>query len=207
MTKKEILDILTKEIHSTVFATIDHDGLPQTCVIDIMMADDDGLYFLTAKGKSFYERLMDKPFVAISGMKGADTLSTIAISIRGNVRNIGKKYLREIFDTNPYMNKIYPTKSSQDALEVFQLYKGEGEYFDLSQLPPFRQGFSFGGEVVHETGYKIEPQKCIGCDICIGVCPVHCIDEDIPRKIDSHKCLHCGNCYRECPANAVIKLT
>ena len=76
MTEMEILDVLQKEIHSTVFATVDTDGLPQTCVIDVMLADENGLYFLTARGKSFYDRLLERPFVAISGMKGGDTLST-----------------------------------------------------------------------------------------------------------------------------------
>ena len=34
MTTLEILNILQGEIHSTVFATVDDQGLPQTCVID-----------------------------------------------------------------------------------------------------------------------------------------------------------------------------
>ena len=53
MTTQEILNILQSDIHSVVFATLDEHGLPQTCVIDLMLADDDGLYFLTAKGKAF----------------------------------------------------------------------------------------------------------------------------------------------------------
>ena len=163
MTVREILSILQTDIHSTVFATLDECGLPQTCVIDLMLADEQGLYFLTAKGKSFYDRLMAKPFVALSGMKGSDTLSTLAISLRGSVRNIGKERLAEIFEKNPYMSSIYPTEKSRDALEVFQIYKGEGEYFDLSQLPPCRQSFSFGGEEIHQTGYRINADKCIGC--------------------------------------------
>ena len=110
MTTQEILNILQSDIHSVVFATLDEHGLPQTCVIDLMLADDDGLYFLTAKGKAFYRRLMAKPFVSISGMKGRDTLSTTAISVRGAVRSIGKKRLAEIFEKNPYMAKIYPTE-------------------------------------------------------------------------------------------------
>ena len=96
MTAKEILNILQRDIHSTVFATVDEKGLPQTCVIDVMLTDEEGLYFLTAKGKSFYERLTSRPFVAISGMKGSHTLSTIAISVRGAVRNISKTIPREI---------------------------------------------------------------------------------------------------------------
>ena len=206
MTTAEILTILQRDIHSTVFATLDDQGLPQTCVIDLMLADEDGLYFLTAKGKSFYDRLMARPFVALSGMKGQDTLSTVAISLRGAVRSIGSERLEEIFEKNPYMAKIYPTEKSRQALEVFQIYKGEGEYFDLSQQPPFRQSFSFGGESVHQTGYRIDPDKCIGCQECRSVCPSGCISNTIPRVIDESHCIHCGNCFRICPVKAVEKL-
>lgn len=206
MTTFEILQLLQSEIHSTVFATLDEYGLPQTCVIDLMLADDGGLYFLTARGKSFYNRLTAKPFVAISGMRGSDTLSTLAISLRGAVRNIGKDRLAEIFEKNPYMAKIYPTEKSRDALEVFQIYQGEGEYFDLGQLPPYRQSFSFGGAVTQEIGYRIIPENCIGCQECRSVCPVGCISDTIPRTIDSAHCLHCGNCLRICPVKAVERL-
>lgn len=206
MTEKDIFNILQKDIHSTVFATLDENGLPQTCVIDLMLADESGLYFLTARGKSFYDRLTARPFVALSGMKGGDTLSTVAVSVRGPVRNIGKERLTEIFVKNPYMAKIYPTEKSQEVLEVFQLYKGEGEYFDLSQLPPYRQSFSFGGETVHETGYRINPEKCIGCQGCHSVCPQGCISSTVPRAINASRCIHCGNCFRTCPVKAVEKL-
>ena len=131
MTTLEILNILQHDIHSTVFATVDEHGLPQTCVIDLMLADENGLYFLTASGKSFYERLMQRQYVAISGMKGQDTLSTVAISVRGKVKNIGTRRLDEIFEQNPYMARIYPTVKSREALQVFHLWQGEGEYFDL----------------------------------------------------------------------------
>lgn len=206
MTALEILTILQRDIHSTVFATVDDSGLPQTCVIDLMLADENGLYFLTARGKSFYDRLTKRPFAALSGMKGGDTLSTVAISVRGAVRSIGRERLPEIFEKNPYMAKIYPTEKSRDALEVFQLYKGEGEYFDLSQLPPCRQSFSFGGAAVRETGYRVNAERCIGCQGCRSVCPANCISSAIPREIDAAHCLHCGNCFRICPVRAVEKL-
>ena len=206
MTTVEILKMLQRDIHSAVFATVDESGLPQTCVIDPMLADEGGLYFLTARGKAFYRRLTAAGFVALSGMKGEGTLSTVAISVRGPVRNLGSARLDEIFKENPYMARIYPTAASRLALEVFQLYRGEGEYFDLSQQPPFRQAFSFGGQQAAPVGYCIDGARCIGCQACLLSCPSGCIRDAVPRSIDASHCLHCGNCLRACPVGAVTRL-
>lgn len=96
MTTTEILHFLQQDIHSAVFATVDEKGLPQTCVIDLMLLDENGLYFLTAKGKKFYDRLVECGYVAVSGMKGQDTRSTVSISLRGKVKSVGQTKLDEI---------------------------------------------------------------------------------------------------------------
>lgn len=57
MNTNEILYFLEQQIHSVIMATVDDSGLPVTCAIDIMDSDEKGLYFLTAKGKGFYNRL------------------------------------------------------------------------------------------------------------------------------------------------------
>lgn len=51
MEVKDIFSLLVKEIHSTVFATVDKNGFPHTCVIDLMLCDDSSIYFLTSRGK------------------------------------------------------------------------------------------------------------------------------------------------------------
>ncbi len=206
MDAKETFQILKNEIHSTVFATVDDYGLPHTCVIDIMLCDNDSLYFITAKGKSFYDRLMRRGYVAISGMKGRDTLSTVAISVRGKVRNLGASLLPRVFEENPYMADIYKNEESRIALEVFQLYEGEGEYFDLSCLPPKREAFAFGGQQIKTTGYSIT-DKCVGCGDCEGKCPVGCIVPMGKRfSIRLDNCIHCGNCLSVCKFEAVERV-
>ena len=47
------LKMLVDEFHSTVVATLDQQGYPQTRAIDMMLYDEKGIYFLTAKGKAF----------------------------------------------------------------------------------------------------------------------------------------------------------
>lgn len=100
MTKMDYLKLLVDEIHSTTVATIGSDGHPQTRIIDMMYYDEEGVYFLTAKGKAFYDQLMEQQYVAISATK-----DKIAVSLRGKIKNIGKKNLDIMFKKNPYMKK------------------------------------------------------------------------------------------------------
>lgn len=79
----DYLAFVVEQIHSVVAAMVDDDGLPVTCVIDMMDSDGDGLYFLTARGKNFYDRLVRRGYMALSGKKGADTMSCTAVSVRG----------------------------------------------------------------------------------------------------------------------------
>ena len=161
MTTQEILNLLQTDIHSTVFATLDAHGLPQTCVIDLMLADEQGLYFLTARGKSFYERLMAKPFVAVTGMKGSDTLSTLAVSLRGAVRNIGKERLTEIFEKNPYMAKIYPTEKAVMRWRSFRFTRAKESILTWGSFRPTARIFLLAAELFGRTVTVLIPQNVL----------------------------------------------
>ena len=197
------LRYLVNEIHTTVVATVDDEGLPVTAAIDMMDSDEKSLYFLTAKGKSFYGRLKKRQFLALTAIKGEDTMSSVAVSLRGKVRELGDDKIPELFEKNPYMKTIYPTEESMQALTAFQIYEGTGEWFDLSKKPIERASFTFGGAKTKEEGYFIS-NACIGCGSCVEVCPQKCIiTEDIPYVIEQDHCLHCGNCQTVCPVGAV----
>ena len=197
---------LVEEIHTTIVATVDDEGLPVTAAIDMMDYDENGLYFLTAKGKSFYDRLVKRGFLALTAIKGEDTMSSVAVSVRGKVQELGYGRIPELFEKNPYMHKIYPTEESTHALTVFQIYEGAGEWFDLSRKPIERASFTFGNAQKKEEGYFIT-DSCIGCGSCVAVCPQQCIDNtDIPHVIRQENCLHCGNCMTACPVGAVVRM-
>ena len=186
-------------------ATVDDQGLPVTCAVDIMDSDEKGLYFLTAKGKGFYDRLKRNDYAALTGMKGGDTLSCAAVSVRGKVEELGDKLLHRLFLKNTYMNEIYPTEQSRKALTVFRLYEGFGEWFDLSKKPIERASFTIGDTKAKTQGYWIT-DHCIGCKECKALCPQNCIDfTAIPAVIEQANCLHCGNCLLSCPQKAVVR--
>ena len=155
MQAKEYLQYIVEKIHSTVFATVDGAGRPVTCAIDLMDWDETGLYFLTAKGKNFFDRLKANENIAFIAMKGEDTLSCVAVSVQGKAKEIGPDRLPDLFRKNPYMEKIYPDVRSRSALTVFKIYEGTGEWFDLSKQPIERASFSFGGAQARQTGVPI----------------------------------------------------
>ena len=163
MTRNEYLKLLVEGIHSTTIATIGADGHPQTRVIDMMLYDERGVYFLTAKGKAFYAQLMEQGFIALFATK-----DKISISLRGKIGDIGSEKLDEIFEKNPYMQAIYPG-DTRSALEVFRLYEADGEYFDISDPAHIvRDSFTIGKAAQEAPGYYVG-EGCIGCKLCYSV--------------------------------------
>lgn len=198
MENNDYLKLLVEDMHSAVAATVDADGRPQTRVIDMMLWDENGVYFLTAKGKAFYSQLTEQGYIALSAVKGKRS-----ISLRGKIRNIGSEKLNEIFEKNPYMQSIYPG-DTRAALEVFCLYEAEGEFFDIGDPAHVRRdGITIGREKAEQHGYFVGT-ACLGCKLCYSVCPQKCIDiTKTPVEIDRNRCLRCGRCAEVCPQRAV----
>ena len=145
--------------------------------------------------------LMEQKFIALSATK-----NKMSVSLRGKVKNIGKKHLDAIFEKNPYMKSIYPG-DTRAALEVFRIYEAQGEYFDISNPSQIaRDRFTIGNAEKAASGYFIG-NECNQCGLCYSACPQTCIDiSKKPAVINQNHCLHCGRCAEICPHQAIQKV-
>ena len=152
----DYIKLLVEDIHSVTMATINNEGKPITRIIDLMLYDEEGIYFLTARGKRFYQELMDQKYISLTGLKGK-----VSFSLSGKIKNIGSHKLDEIFLKNTYMQSIYP-EDTRKALDVFCLYEASGEYFDISDPAHIKRVPITINSKEHAAYYTITDQ-CIHC--------------------------------------------
>lgn len=50
---------LFRKVKIASAATVDEQGRPQSRIINVMIASDEGMYIVTSKGKPFYKQLVD----------------------------------------------------------------------------------------------------------------------------------------------------
>lgn len=185
-----------RKLKSLAFSTTDGKN-PHVRIADVMLVEDDKLYFTVPRGKAFYKQLKKNPRLALVGMD--ETYKSVRIT--GNIEFVDRLYVDKIFEANPMMNDLYGGEK-RDILEAYCMKSGVGDVFDLSVTPPIRERFAFGGEKVEPVGYRIN-SNCVSCGVCADECPEKCISPGEPYMINGTHCLECGRCMEFCNYDAI----
>lgn len=185
------------------FAITDENGAPQVRNISAIHYEPDGLYFFTARGKSFCDELIRDGRVQILGYtryKEMIRLSAKAVPATQEKQN---ECIDIIFQEQPYLANVYPGDTRKIGI-IFEIKNASIEYFNLGVSPIFRENYVLGDISPLRKGYEIT-DVCIGCGSCLKTCPQLCIEQGEPYRIEQEHCLHCGACYEKCPVKAVKK--
>lgn len=173
------------------------NGVPESRIISMQRMSDGMVYFMTSRGKPFYQQLKKYPRIAASTLLD-DTHH--CIRIKATVEECTDTFCyQEYAEKNPGTMKMY--RNNTELIVLFRLVSGTGEIIHLYRDDMIRRlRFGFGGERPEELTYYIS-DKCIGCGNCYENCAEHAIyrGEDGKYHIRSMDCDDCGICYTRCP--------
>ena len=104
MNVQNCLQIL-RDVKDVAFATVDEKGLPQIRIIDVMLVENEKMYFCTARGKDFYTQLMHDNHIAITAVN--KDFQMVRLSGTAEKLMEQKVWIDRIFNENPSMNSVY----------------------------------------------------------------------------------------------------
>lgn len=102
------------------------------------------------------------------------------------------KQAREKLFTNPF-----PVKGMPDSLTDALKAAGEGK---IELNPPVEINERFRGKLAYDR------TTCIGCRLCIKVCPANAIEflpEEKKVQIHNDRCCFCAQCTEICPVKCL----
>jgi len=105
--------------------------------------------------------------------------------------------IRQLFHkpaTNCFPVKYYPSKTTVTDL-MKKVQDGEVKINSPVTIPK-----NFRGKIIYER------EKCIGCQLCVRVCPSRAIQflpEEKKIKIRIDRCIFCSQCNDICPVNCL----
>lgn len=132
MELQDVLKILQDDVRVGIFATVDEEGKPHARPINIGLANEQGIFFMTSPKTHFYQQLQANPNLAITVLKQDDYLIQV-MRIEGLARPLGREKLEEVLQDNPFVKHVYPNESDISTVQVFQVYTGQLFYHSLTQ--------------------------------------------------------------------------
>jgi Fe-S-cluster-containing hydrogenase component 2 len=51
----------------------------------------------------------------------------------------------------------------------------------------------------------VDKDACVGCETCVGTCPVEAISMVDGKALVDESCIECGSCVSVCPVSAITQ--
>lgn len=119
-----------KDMRVASFATVTKEGEPRNRMINIGVANEEGIFFMTSPKTDFYQQLQENPHVALTAFSQEQGVQVI--TVEGKVRELGKDRLEEILKGNRFVKAVYPDQAERQLVRAFQIYEGRGYYRSLT---------------------------------------------------------------------------
>lgn len=103
--------------------------------------------------------------------------------------------------------RIAGAVATADAMVVLSHFKGHEMAGFGGTVKNLAMGCATpkGKQDQHATRPMVNPEKCVGCGVCIGICPTKAIAmEGHKARVNSAVCIGCGECMSHCEVKAFM---
>ncbi|MCR5047601.1 MAG: EFR1 family ferrodoxin [Saccharofermentans sp.] len=66
--------------------------------------------------------------------------------------------------------------------------------------------FIFNVFLIASSKLKINADKCVGCGLCVKLCPMNNISVESEKAVPASQCTMCYRCINKCPKQAITLL-
>ena len=116
-----------------------------------------------------------------NGAGGKGLLSRNGSGSATDLLNVGREFMKKISG----LQQTKTPASSANASYQINEFVTAGEKNTLSMAA------------------DIDTNRCIGCSLCVSICPAGAITVDETALVDRGTCTGCGACIEECPQGAI----
>ena len=145
----------------------------------------------------------------ILASKSPHTLDYVAADMLGFSKEelpiLMSAYRRGLIPENVSEIKVYGSLEGLKTEDFERVVERSSLLFSGKGKSRLRNALSSVLKLILRTRPEPKKDKCVGCGICVGICPAKAIRKVKGKiKIDRKKCIRCFCCQEFCPKSAVV---
>ena len=145
----------------------------------------------------------------ILASKSPHTLDYVAADMLGFSKEelpiLMSAYRRGLIPENVSEIKVYGSLEGLKTEDFERVVERSSLLFSGKGKSRLRNALSSVLKLILRTRPEPKKDKCVGCGICVGICPAKAIRKVKGKiKIDRKKCIRCFCCQEFCPKSAIV---
>ncbi len=137
---------------------------------------------------------------------GAEVIGGLHLKMPDSIGD--EKALKRSFETNRELVRSAESKIKESVRllkEGNPTREGLGPLYQIVGL--FGQRLYFGHKTKeYSSKLKINSDKCVGCGLCVKLCPMNNITVAQGKAVSGNQCTMCYRCINKCPKQAITLL-
>lgn len=131
---QNVMEYLSKGIHSVTIGLVDPDGRPYTKCMDILSADSfGGIYIYAENTAKVDECLKNSDEVAFTGITGCAFSHVKEINFTGRMEKVDEDFARELLTEDQHVQEHRHVEDGKLNVGIYHIVSGNGTFEEVNR--------------------------------------------------------------------------